>query len=348
MDISGGGLGTTVSYTNGQVQIAGGDGKGASVAVVNGELDLGSLVAALKAEGFSEDEILANLDGIVGQLEKQVDLKIKNKEAAKSYLSDKFESVSGSTTAGPVVAKAVTEESDESTQALLAVFQSNGHYVNPNYTPAGFDRTSASFTGAVNALNNVLANPGSIAAKTEFGERLQAYMSQFPHGDVMSALFLVFKESIEQTNKDKRYFLQRLSEMNEIAKSLGDYLEYLTERSNDLQQKIRDTQQAQGKDFQPGSVSVPVDIQRIDINAVSPDGKAITWVDQPGKPMNDTDMGYEIKNVETVMEEVRNKRQEFTTAFENFDQKANQLFNILSTVLKNMKEMEMGVTRNLL
>ena len=37
-----------------------------------------------------------------------------------------------------------------------------------------------------------------------------------------------------------------------------------------------------------------------------------------------------------------------STAFENFDQKANQLFNILSTVMKNMKEMEMGVTRNLL
>jgi len=34
--------------------------------------------------------------------------------------------------------------------------------------------------------------------------------------------------------------------------------------------------------------------------------------------------------------------------FENFDQKANQLFNILSTVMKNIKEMKSGVTRNLL
>ena len=45
---------------------------------------------------------------------------------------------------------------------------------------------------------------------------------------------------------------------------------------------------------------------------------------------------------------VRNKRQEYQTAFENFDQKANQLFNILSTVLKNKKDMEAGVTRNML
>lgn len=45
---------------------------------------------------------------------------------------------------------------------------------------------------------------------------------------------------------------------------------------------------------------------------------------------------------------IRNKRQEFQTMFENFDQKANQLFNILSTVLKSVKEMESAVTRNLL
>ena len=32
--------------------------------------------------------------------------------------------------------------------------------------------------------------------------------------------------------------------------------------------------------------------------------------------------------------------------FENFDQKANQLFNILSTVLRIMKEMQQGVVRN--
>jgi hypothetical protein len=36
------------------------------------------------------------------------------------------------------------------------------------------------------------------------------------------------------------------------------------------------------------------------------------------------------------------------TAFQNFDQKSNQLFNILSTVMKSMKEMQEGVTRNTL
>jgi hypothetical protein len=39
--------------------------------------------------------------------------------------------------------------------------------------------------------------------------------------------------------------------------------------------------------------------------------------------------------------------QETMTGFEDFDQKANQLFNILSTVMKSTKEMESSVTRNI-
>jgi len=58
-------------------------------------------------------------------------------------------------------------------------------------------------------------------------------------------------------------------------------------------------------------------------------------------------LAKQIKDVEKAMEELKNKRQEATTSFENFDQKANQLFNILSTVLKNMKETQSGLARNI-
>ncbi|MBN2315481.1 MAG: hypothetical protein JXM79_16250 [Sedimentisphaerales bacterium] len=64
--------------------------------------------------------------------------------------------------------------------------------------------------------------------------------------------------------------------------------------------------------------------------------------------LNTDDLAENIKSLENWMEEVRNKRQEFTTAFENFDQKSNQLFNLLSSVMKSMKEMQGAVTRNLL
>jgi hypothetical protein len=54
-----------------------------------------------------------------------------------------------------------------------------------------------------------------------------------------------------------------------------------------------------------------------------------------------------IKRFNNEMEQVRNERQEFQTMFENFDQKANQLFNILSTVLKSIKEMKSATIRNI-
>jgi len=48
------------------------------------------------------------------------------------------------------------------------------------------------------------------------------------------------------------------------------------------------------------------------------------------------------------MEDVKNSRQEASTAFKNFDQKANVLFELLSRIMKNMKEMNAGLGRNLL
>jgi uncharacterized protein YukE len=55
-----------------------------------------------------------------------------------------------------------------------------------------------------------------------------------------------------------------------------------------------------------------------------------------------------IDKLESQMERERALREEFNSAFENFDQKTNQLFNILSQVLKDMKEMQTAIMRNLL
>ncbi len=54
------------------------------------------------------------------------------------------------------------------------------------------------------------------------------------------------------------------------------------------------------------------------------------------------------KKVEAMQDTVRNKRQMATTAFQNFDQKANQMYNMLSSIMKSMNEMRMGTTRNML
>ncbi len=60
-----------------------------------------------------------------------------------------------------------------------------------------------------------------------------------------------------------------------------------------------------------------------------------------------TAISAEIKGLEAATEAARNERQMAATAFENFDQKVNQLYNILSTLMKNMSEMRMGTVRNM-
>jgi len=50
-----------------------------------------------------------------------------------------------------------------------------------------------------------------------------------------------------------------------------------------------------------------------------------------------------VVEVERKQAELWNKRQELMTSFENTDQKTNELFTILSTVLRNEKEQQAGV-----
>ena len=50
-------------------------------------------------------------------------------------------------------------------------------------------------------------------------------------------------------------------------------------------------------------------------------------------------LGDEVKLLESRQEEVRNRRNMDTTAFQDFDQKSNQLYDMLSAVVKTMNEM---------
>jgi len=66
------------------------------------------------------------------------------------------------------------------------------------------------------------------------------------------------------------------------------------------------------------------------------------------KPPGPGDMNVASRDVDPNTESTRNKRQLHSTAFQNFDQKANQLYNLLSSVMKAMNEMRMGTVRNML
>ena len=50
---------------------------------------------------------------------------------------------------------------------------------------------------------------------------------------IMEALFLVFKESIDEMNEDKQYFLEKMKMHNEVAEAMGDYLRELNNAMNE-------------------------------------------------------------------------------------------------------------------
>lgn len=83
------------------------------------------------------------------------------------------------------------------------------------------------------------------------------------------------------------------------------------------------------------------------VNRIKAGQVNIQW--DPGeKPISsESELSDYIDQVETQMEDVRNSRMRTMTEFENFDQKSNQLLNILLAVMKGMHEMNLAIIRNL-
>ncbi|MFC1611453.1 hypothetical protein ACFL6C_10870 [Myxococcota bacterium] len=201
------------------------------------------------------------------------------------------------------------------------------------------------FQTAVAATTDYLENASgstSVNASTtqDFITRLNGMMADFPEGNIMEVLFLVFRESIQQTNEDKKYFLIKLQEFNKMAEKISEYLSELVDKSQDLSVK------SEGQKY-PEKVHINVDCKTFDLSTLDKNGNLCTTstdtksLDRAG--LNDT-----IKEVESMQETVRNKRQMASTAFQNFDQKANQLYNLMASVLKSLNEMRSGTTRNMM
>lgn len=71
-------------------------------------------------------------------------------------------------------------------------------------------------------------------AKNEFIKALNPHVTQFPHRNVMEALFKLFKDAINEQNKDKAYWLRKLADANNLADALGEYLNELNDMAIDI------------------------------------------------------------------------------------------------------------------
>ena len=233
------------------------------------------------------------------------------------------------------------------------------------------------------AMQDFILTPNPKTAE-EFEKRLIALESEFPHGNIMDILMLVFMESIRDMNEDKKYFLKKLMMYNKMGEGLSKYLQdVLLPASDELGKKI-----ASAKSDKAGKQKVWVEVREHETSSLGSDGEIVeqyikpmeekhsrreietkwynptTWFGgteeyksqnadrvEGGKvyrQMNQMSLSNRIKGLESEQEIVRNKRQMASTAFQNFDQKTNQLYNLLSSVLKALGEMRMGTTRNML
>ncbi|MBI5508392.1 MAG: hypothetical protein HY903_06550 [Deltaproteobacteria bacterium] len=243
--------------------------------------------------------------------------------------------------AGPTATTEGLSPSD--TELINNVFVANGvaSPYNANTTEKLYAQigNTPSFQGAVAAGKAAFANP-TAANQAEFIAKMKALKAEFPNGNIMEILFLVFRESIKETNEDKKYFLIKLEEYNKMAEDVSAYLSDLVKESQRL------SEASAGQKY-PEKVTIQVQVKSFDLSTLGTDGNLKTTstgtktLDRAG--LNDT-----IKDVESMQETIRNKRQMASTAFQNFDQKANQLYNLMSSVLKAIGEMRQGTARNMM
>lgn len=250
-------------------------------------------------------------------------------------------------------------------------FESQGvaNPYNSNTTPALYDKIkdNGAFLEAVAKLTGYLQNPTTKAegefishmaaiegqnvtnaagTQTQYSPEFVKYMKGIqaanPHGNIMELLFLVFRQSIEETNEDKKYFLQKLKMFNDMGESLSNYLSDLVDVSRDLGAAA-----AGAKYPEMVLTAEPVTIKKFDLSTTNRAGELVP-LSVESKKLERAGLNDTIKEVESMQETVRNKRQMASTAFQNFDQKSNQLYNLLSSVMKAMNEMRMGTVRNML
>ena len=90
----------------------------------------------------------------------------------------------------------------------------------------------------------------------------------------------------------------------------------------------------------------PVEVRR----AMTMAGSALQEAEQLYLKMKGQTQPLFTKRIQSISTPFRaiSRRPDANTAFEAFDQKANQLFNILATVLKSEDELRDGIARNIL
>lgn len=112
---------------------------------------------------------------------------------------------------------------------------------------------------AIAAGRSAVASPTNRALRAEFADRLGALVDSQGNGNIIEVLLWVIKESVSEMNEDKRYWLSKLAEQNEMSAELSEYLKELSEAS----QKLGAPERMPAPEA-PISTTVPVTVRTFD------------------------------------------------------------------------------------
>jgi hypothetical protein len=132
-------------------------------------------------------------------------------------------------------------------------------------------------------------------------------------------------------------YVSSLSEMAAIV----DKVRYLSEAKQALRQDISRLRAAA-----QGAGAAPVSVSLASLRSTYTQNQAAV-VGQRSEQLTRDQVKQRITELESAQEEVRNRREASTAAFRSFDQKANQLYQTLSNIVKTMAEMRAGTNNAL-
>ena len=194
---------------------------------------------------------------------------------------------------------------------------------------------------SVRIRNDVNFDPAVFALKTYLNSPTQPNYDNFQgkfteleaggSGDWLAMLFEVFKESRCDTQENQKYFLKRLEERNKINDAIQEYMRDLTESARKLNEKVR-----RASEDDESQQKVRVEIKDFD---VGPQAHAIA----PGAANSSTELGRSdlnnlIKDVDMIATRARNEGDKIKGHFQAWSEKANQVDQQLSAVLRTMKD----------
>lgn len=93
---------------------------------------------------------------------------------------------------------------------------------------------SPEIDAAITAGRSAVAAPSDRALQAEFTDRLGSVIASHGRNNLLELLFIVFRESIAELQEDKKYYLEKLAQMNRMGEALSDYLEELADASRKL------------------------------------------------------------------------------------------------------------------